>query len=286
MVVLLNIIPFLGWGAAVTALLWPLLGVSSLLVALPIFAYPVAAWFWADTILARQAEFRPPTGLQSKYFEFLGITERVWTHPSLIVAAGVVAGPKERTILLTAGLTRYLNDQEIKSLVKQLAARPHPAVFSWTYHLATSGALMFSATPKRDFSSEWLRLMLVSAVVVASLTGALLIIFINALSGALPLWLAVAALLVPFFVLVAWVGWSTGATFLSKVTAQKWNHAIWVSAIRLRPMERPKDGYHRLHLLYAGLVEGHDIPEIRQPDPIARENGLGHVLAREEETRG
>ncbi len=285
MVILLNILPFLGWGVAVAALLWPLLGGWAIAPAVPIFAYPVIAWFRADMIVARQAEFRPPTGFQVKYFEFLGITERVWTHPSLCVSAGVVAGPKERTILMTSGLTRYLNDEEIKNLVKQLAARPHAAVFGWTYHLATGGALLFSATPKRNFSSEWVRLILVSTVVIGSLMVALMVIFINSLSGALPIWLAVAALLLPFFALVLWVGWSVGATLLTRLAAQKWNHAIWVSAIRLQPMERPKDGRQRFHLLYPGMVEGLDIPEHRESEPVADQLGLHDVFASGEKTR-
>lgn len=286
MVVFLNILPFLGWGVAVAAVLWPFLGAWAVVPASPIFAYPVVAWLRADTIVARQAEFRPPTGLQSKYFEFLEITERVWTHPSLCVAAGVVAGPKERTILMTAGLTRYLNDEEIKALVKQLSARPHASVFGWTYHLATGGALLFSATPKRSFSSEWLRLILVSATVIGSLVVALLVIFINSLSGALPLWLAVMALLLPLFALVLWTGWSIGATLVTRLAAQKWNHAIWVSAIRLRTMERPKDGRQRFHLLYPGMVEGFDIPEHREAQPGVDKLGLDDVFSPEKKTRG
>ncbi len=264
MLILFNVLPFVGWAVGLMALLWPFLGVWAVLVASPVLGYLVYAWFHADKVVASQAEFRPPTGLQARYFDFLGIREDIWTHPSLCVAAGVLCGPKRRTLLMTAGLTRYLTDEEIKNVVKGLTARPHGRVFRWTFHLATGGAMLFSSTSKREFSSDWFRIMFVSSAVIASLTVAMLSIYVNALNGALPIWMAVAALLIPFSALVVWVGWSTGAMILSRRGAQKWNRTVWVSSHRLQPMARPVSGYHRIHLLYPGLVEGLDIPEHRE----------------------
>lgn len=266
MLILVNILPYFGWGFATILLLRPLIGAWAVVVAVPILAYPLYAWLYADRVVAKSAGFRPPTWLQERYFEFLELDHRILTHPSLAVAAGVVAGGRGKTFLLTAGLTRYLTDTEIINLVRALDSRDNRSVFHWTFHMATAGAMQFLAAPKQDFGSQWLRAVVVSAAIISALTASLIVVYVNVLSGALPLWLSIATLLIPLFVLVAWVGWSAGVLLMSRWSALRWNNTVWVSDMKLRPMSKAERGFGNegLRLLSAGLVSATDIPEHRE----------------------
>ncbi len=271
MIALLNMIPFLIWGSAIAYLLWPSLGPWAMVVAAPVFSYPVYAFFRADRIIAGQAGFRPPSPLQRRYFDFLELDCEILTHPTLAVSAGVVAAANRKTILVTAGLTRCLKDHEIKKLVKGLAARDHTLVFAWTYHMATAGAMSFVVTPKYDYSSQWARLLLSSALVVGSLIGVILVAYINALNGAIPMIAAVMALLLPLSVVVGWLVWSAGVMIMSFWAANGWNKRIFLGELILKPMAAPEFSHSRLHLLRHGLVEIRDLSEDRglsqEPEP-------------------
>jgi hypothetical protein len=70
--------------------------------------------------LAGKAGFRQPTLVQKRYLDYLGIIPKVWTHPSMSVAAGIVASARHPLILLTSGALKELSDDDIRLLVERL----------------------------------------------------------------------------------------------------------------------------------------------------------------------
>jgi hypothetical protein len=149
---------------------WPYLGPFGLISVLIAAGWLTDAWMRADRKVAAKAGFRPPTPVQQRYLEHLGIVDGVFTHPSLLPIAGSLASSRRRLILLTAGVFKMysrhdLSEKDLRRLLTKLQARNDLEVGKWTFHLAAGGSFLFSAADKDDPTAQWGRNILLAAAV-------------------------------------------------------------------------------------------------------------------------
>jgi len=245
-----------------TMVFWPYLGAVSLAVVLLATAYLVRAWMDADLIVAEKAGFRRPTLVQQRYLDYLGTGQGVFTHPSLLPIAGVLASSKRRLIVLTSGTVNELSETDFRQLIAKLSSRDRKAIFSWTFHLATGAAGLFSRSDRNDpFAQSWAdwgrkTLMVgvmggVAAVILAVLIAApISMVYRNPLdiSPIVPiLWL-------PFIYLGAKFVWRRGNAALIKPAAGNWNTSISLEKATFVPMSMPRGGHSNLNILRHGLL--------------------------------
>ena len=267
LVVLIDVISHVLISLFIAMVFWPYLGAPGLIIVLIAAAYLIHAWVNADLMVAAGAGFRRPTPVQQRYLEYLGAGQEVFTHPSLLAAAGTLASSRRRLILLTSGVfdlyeRKELSENDLRQLIAKLSSRDSRAVFGWTFHLATGGARLFSrpdrGDPQAESWAEWGRKILIMAAVGGAgviVIGVLIAASISTLLGR-PIDISpiVPVFWLPVVYLAARFVWRRVNAALIKTAAGDFNRPITLEQVTFLPMSMPMGSHPNLDLLRRGLL--------------------------------
>ena len=263
LVILIDVASHLVIGLFITIVFWPHLGPIGLIAVLVAVAWLIRAWLNADLIVAAKAGFRPATLVQRRYLEYLGIGEEVFTHPSLLPAAGELASSRRRLILLTSGVfdlyeRKALSEEDLRHLIARLSARDSRLIIGWTFHLATGGARLFAGADRDDPAAGYWRRTIMTAVIggvfAVILAGLVAASISTAFGRPLDISPIVPVFWLPFAYLAARFAWGRGNAALIKTAAGDWNRPITLAQATFLPMTVTTGGHPNLNLLRHGLL--------------------------------